>query len=346
MENIFINSLDEYRKKCDMFLLSDEFQSFLDSFGVTCVMKKYYDAFLRQCDGGKRVRAYLVQLGYEIFAKDVKADKAFLPSLSYELFQTGILAHDDIIDNSETRRFKPSMHMDLGGGHPGISKSICAGDFGIVAALEIIARSDFDDKTKLRAISHQNKVFVSTIAGELRDIEFSGTTDVQEKDILYMNHLKTAQYTVSGPLVLGAILSGADEKSIQQTEKFGNLVGIAFQIRDDILGMFGDEKKLGKSVTADMCEGKQTVLSAHFINNSSEEDKAAFYKIYGKEASGEKELLAVRELLIKSGSFEYAKSLCESMVNDAAKILEQLDISNESKNKLLGLLDYMTKRVN
>ncbi len=346
MKNIFINSLDEYRKKCDSFLLSDEFQSFLDSFGVTCVMKKYYDAFLRQCDGGKRVRAYLVQLGYELFGKDVKADKAFLPSLSYELFQTGILAHDDIIDNSETRRFKPSMHMDLGGGHSGISKSICAGDFGIIAAIEIIARSDFDEKTKLKAISHQNKIFISTIAGELRDIEFSGRMDIQEQEILDMNYLKTAQYTVSGPLVLGAILAGADEKSIQQTAKFGNLVGIAFQIRDDILGMFGDEKKVGKSVTADMCEGKQTVISAHFINNSSKKDRAAFYEIYGKEASGEKELLAVRELLIKNGSLEYAKSLCESMVHDASGILEQMDISSESKNKLLGLLDYMTKRVN
>lgn len=344
MENVFVDALKEYRTKCDEFLASPEFTRFLDSFGVSSVMKSYYEAFLRQCDGGKRVRAYLVQLGFSLFSK--QDDNKVLPvSMSYELFQTGILAHDDIIDNSETRRFKPSMHMDLGGGHDGISKSICVGDFGIVSAIDIIAKSDFSDKIKLKAISHQNEVFVSTIAGEIRDIELSGRNDVAEDEILGMNLLKTAQYTVSGPLVLGAILAQADETSEMQLKKFGNLVGIAFQIRDDILGMFGEEAKVGKSVTSDMTEGKQTVLTAYFLKNAAKEQQQKFFSMYGKEGSGVKELKEVRELLVHSGTYAYALELCEKMVERAGEILKEMKIAEDGKNKLLGLLEYMTNRL-
>ena len=344
--NKFISSLEKFRKECDEYFSSTDFSAFLDSFGVTDVMKEYYAAFLRQCHGGKRIRAFLTYLTFSLFKGEENASIAFLPSLSYELFQTGILSHDDIIDNSEMRRFKPSMHMDLGGGHTGVSKAICVGDFGIVAALEIITKSDFDDRIKLKAISHQNKVFISTIAGELRDIEFSGRMDVEEKEILEMNHLKTAQYTVSGPLVLGAILADADNDTTKALALFGNLVGTAFQIRDDILGMFGDEAKVGKSVTADMCEGKQTVLTAHFIKNANEVQKKAFFKIYGNESSGIEQLEEVRSLLTNSGSLSYAQSLCESMVKEAAMLLEKISVNTHGKEKLYGLLEYMTQRSN
>lgn len=345
MDNKFTTSLNQFRKDCDQYLCSGSFSDFLDSFGVTDVMKDYYDAFLRQCDGGKRIRAYLTYLGYGLFKGEENANKAFLPSLSYELFQTGILAHDDIIDNSDTRRFKPSMHIDLGGGHTGVSKSICAGDFGIVAALEIIAKSDFDEKTKLKAISHQNKVFISTIAGELRDIEFSGRMDVKEDEILQMNYLKTAQYTVSGPLVLGAILAEASEDDCRKLHEFGNLVGIAFQIRDDILGLFGDEEKVGKSVCADMCEGKQTVLTAHFMQNADDTQKKAFLSVYGKEASGTQQLEEVRTLITQCGSLSHAQTMCEDMVSKASRLLEETNFKAECKENLNGLLEYMTKRV-
>ncbi len=344
MQNVFVNALKEYKAKCDEYLASCEFSHFLDSFGVSSVMKDYYEAFLRQTEGGKRVRAYLVYLGCCLFS-DTAQEKVLPVSMSYELFQTGILAHDDIIDNSEIRRFKPSMHMDLGGGHVGVSKSVCVGDFGIVAALEIIAKSDFSEDVKLKAISHQNKVFVSTIAGELSDIEFTGRNDVVEDEILGMSFLKTAQYTVSGPLVLGAILANADKEKIAKLREFGNLVGIAFQIRDDILGMFGDEEKLGKSVTADMCEGKQTVLTAHFINNASIEQKNEFLSVYGKEQSGAEELEKARKLLKECGSFDYAQTMCQQMVDKAAKILDEMEITDEGRQKLSGLLEYMTKRI-
>lgn len=344
MSNKFVEHLNEYRKVCDAFIEGRGATEFLSSFGLDREMGTYISALIRHSLGGKRIRAYLVSLGFSLFAGFDKVDKVLAPSLSYEFFQTGILAHDDIIDNSDFRRFKPSMHKDLGQGHDGVSKSICVGDFGIVSAIEILQKCDFSDIIKLRAISHQNKVFSATIAGELKDIEFSYSDDVSEADILDMYRLKTAQYTVSGPLVLGAILAGADDESIKLLSQFGDAVGISFQIRDDVLGIYGDETKVGKSIVSDMCEGKKTVLVSHFNSRANDKEKQLFYSMYGKEESSTVELEKVRKILSDSGSLDYANNLCVSFTDKAVESLNKMNISQEGKELLLGLLEYMTSR--
>lgn len=347
MSNRFVECLKQYKEECDGYICDGSLKNYLERFGLGDVMGEYIDALIRHSSGGKRIRAYLVGLGYALYFNDSlsSAFDVLVPSLSYELFQTGILAHDDIIDNSDYRRFKPSMHKDLGNGHDGVSKSICVGDFGIVSAIEILQKGPFSDKTKLRAISHQNTVFSSTIAGELKDIEFSYMEKAQEEDILEMYRLKTAQYTVSGPLVLGAILSeNASDEEIQLLSDFGDAVGISFQIRDDILGMFGEEFKLGKSNLSDMCEGKKTVLVSHFDRTADDAAKNKFYSVYGNENSGEEELSKARQLLVSAGSLSYAEELCKSYTEKAGKIVNELNISEDGRELLFGLLEYMTSR--
>lgn len=346
MSNIFVEKLHEYKSECDNYIDGDGIKSFLSSFGLDSEMGTYIDALIRHSKGGKRIRAYLVALGYGLFSGLDKCMDVLVPSLSYELFQTGILAHDDIIDNSDYRRFKPSMHKDLGNGHDGVSKSICVGDFGIVSAIEILQKSDFSDEVKLRAISHQNKVFSATIAGELKDIEFSYRDRVEETEILDMYRLKTAQYTVSGPLVLGAILAGAGEEQIKLVSDFGDAVGVSFQIRDDILGMFGEQEALGKSNLSDMCEGKKTVLVSHFDVNTDENSKNEFYSVYGMEDSGENELEMARRLLVSAGSLKYAENKCLEYTEKATETLSKMNITQEGRELLLGLLTYMTSRNN
>ncbi len=342
----FKDSLKQYKAKCDLFLSGEGIKNFLSTFELDREMGTYIDALIRHSDGGKRIRAYLVCLGYGLFSGDFNMEKTLLPSMSYELFQTGILAHDDIIDNSDYRRFAPSMHKDLGHGHDGVSKSICVGDLGIVSAIEILTKCDFSDEIKLRAISHQNKIFAATIAGELKDIEFSYADRVEEEDIIDMYRLKTAGYTVTGPLVLGAILACAKQEHICLLQKFGDNVGIAFQIRDDILGMFGDENKLGKSAYSDMCEGKKTIIVSHFDRNASDADKDEFYSVYGMSNSGGNELAKAQKLLIDNGSLKYAEDKCEMYIENAKAYLSEMSISDESRSVLLGLLTYMTQRNN
>lgn len=344
MDNKFVEYLKEYKILCDEFVKGRGAREFLSSFQLDREMGTYIDALLRHTAGGKRIRACLVSLGYWLFTGLSECADVLAPSLSYELFQTGILAHDDIIDNSDYRRFKPSMHKDLGRGHDGVSKSICVGDFGIVSAIEILNKCSFSDSVKLKAISHQNKVFSATIAGELKDIEFSCAENVVEEDILDMYRLKTAQYTVSGPLVLGAILASAFDDDIKTLSDFGDAVGISFQIRDDILGIFGDESKVGKSITSDMREGKKTVLISHFDAVCNQNEKREFYAVYGNANSGLAELEKVRKMLTESGSLYYAENLCKSYVDKAQTLLSLLDVSDDGKELLLGFLEYMTSR--
>ena len=343
--NEFVSYMNDYRQKCDMAFDDGSIKVFLSSLDSCSKMSGYIDALIRHSAGGKRIRACLVALGYFLFSHD-DVETVLFPSLSYELFQTGILAHDDIIDNSDYRRFKPSMHKDLGKGHDGVSKSICVGDLGIISAVEILTKCGFSDEIKLRAISHQNRVFCDTIAGELKDIEFSYAERVEECDILDMYKLKTAQYTVSGPLVLGAILAGASEDAIAKLSLFGDSVGISFQIRDDILGIYGDEKQVGKSILSDMCEGKKTVLVSHFDRTADEKAKEEFYAVYGKADSTLCDLEKVRKLLIDNGSLSYAEGLCKEYVDRAEVLIGEL-AGDENKAELLsGLLLYMTSRKN
>jgi len=241
---MFIEELDSFRKTCDTYIAGGALKEYLKDVCSENCIQKYIDTFIRHSASGKRLRAYLVKLGYELCGK--KCDERIIPvSLSYELFQTGVLVHDDIIDNSRTRRFKPAMHVELGDNHNGVSKAICTGDMGLMCALDIIEASDYPDNIKSACIRHQNRVFVSTIAGELKDIELSESDEYAMDDVIEMYSLKTAQYTISGPLVLGAILSDMSTDIIQELSQFGKYVGIAFQIRDDILGIFGDESKVG-----------------------------------------------------------------------------------------------------
>ena len=145
---------------------------------------------------------------------------------------------------------------------------------------------------------------------------------------------------------MGAILAEANCDVINLIFEFGDAVGISFQIRDDILGLFANEESLGKSNLSDMCEGKKTVLVSHFERVADEDAKKKFYSVYGIENAGEDELAIVRELLIESGSLDYAKRLCKEYTVKARELIDKMPISTEGRELLLGLLEYMTNRNN
>ncbi|MDD5147680.1 MAG: polyprenyl synthetase family protein [Candidatus Daviesbacteria bacterium] len=194
-------------------------------------------AFTRSCQGGKRIRGSLVMLGFQLAAhlrgENVRWNKAHLGgeilkvAAAYEICHSAILAHDDIIDESLTRRGQPSLYVAFGGGHYGISQAICLADYGFFLSYNIFSETDFPDDCKIKALNLFSKVMMNTTWGEMLDME--------ETDPFIVMKLKTAYYTIAGPLQIGAILAGADEKLIGVLEKFGENLGVAFQIKDDIL---------------------------------------------------------------------------------------------------------------
>lgn len=301
------------------------------------------NTFIESCQGGKRLRGTLVKFGFELTGNQSNAD-ILKPAIAFEIFQTAILDHDDIIDLSPLRRGKPTIYKALGGNHYGISQAICLGDIGFFLAYQIISESNFPDKNKNLAITSFSNSMIDTGLGEMLDIELPFLSQGSEDDISTIFRLKTAMYTIVGPMSLGAILGGADQKLLNKIKQFGTALGIAFQIQDDILGVFGTEEALGKSVTSDIEEGKLTLLILHARQNADRFQKEKLEKCYGNGKINNKELEQIRQILISTGALDYSQKKAEKLVADAKKIIPKITKDLKYKNYLEEMADFLVKR--
>lgn len=330
--------LASFKAEIDKVIDSGEFIELIAKEDCRKQMLSYLEEFRKFTQDGKRIRPFLVSFGYEMTAGKYDS-RIIMPALAFEIFQSGILIHDDIIDASDTRRGKPCMHKTIGE-----AKAICVGDFGFMAAVDACARSEFEPSLVIKAVRHLSHMIELTIAGEIKDVELSETDDFSEEDILNMYRLKTAWYTMTGPMQLGAILGGADEKLLSDIEKIGTSMGTAFQIVDDIIGIFGTKETIGKSNLSDMNEGKKTVLYSHFMAHADENMKKGFSEVYGTGTGKEAELEKVRKMFTDAGSLDYSKALCRKYVDEAEIIINEMSISDECKETLHDFLDYLCVR--
>ncbi len=192
---------------------------------------------VNSCKGGKRIRGTLTKLGYEIASleggrwKVEDGKEVFKIAAALEILHSAILIHDDIMDQSPIRRGKKTLYKLFGDNHQGISQAINVGDIGFYLSSKIIADSLFPAELKIKAISHLSQTIIDTGWGQIMDVELGE----REKDIEFININKTAKYTIAGPLQIGAILAGAEERVIRELGVFGKNAGVAFQIQDDIL---------------------------------------------------------------------------------------------------------------
>jgi geranylgeranyl diphosphate synthase type I len=257
------------------------------------------------------------------------------------------------MDESDLRRGKATVHkiyekkhLEGGfGGRPikfGESMAIIAGDLADAYAMEILSSSNFPAKLKVKAIHKLNEIIEYTGYGQIIDI-YSGVLDeFREEDLLLLHKYKTARYTVEGPIALGMILAGADTKGI---ENYAIPVGIAFQLQDDILGLFGSEEEIGKPVTSDLAEGKKTLLIIKALENADDEERRKIMRALGNPAVTSEQLEEVRDIVRKTGSLDYSRKLAESMVNDAKEYLKRMDVKDEEmRSFLLWIADYLIKR--
>jgi geranylgeranyl diphosphate synthase, type I len=296
--------------------------------------------FVDSNKGGKRIRGCLVKLGYELVTS--KSNPEILKiAAAVEIFQTAILAHDDIIDLSPTRRGQPTIYQKLGGDHYGISQAICLGDIGFFLALRLIEESNFPADLKAKTVSEFSKMFIQTASGEMLDVE---TGNFDEKDILTIYKLKTAYYALVYPLVTGTTLAGGDSKLVDTLTKFGENLGIAFQIQDDILGVFGDEKTLGKSIKSDIEEGKKTLLISYALKNATSNQKLRLPILYGKKGITQSELEEIRQIFIDSGAKDYANSQAKDYIDKAKKYLKQISVNKEKLTILTQMSDFIIQR--
>lgn len=303
------------------------------------------------CKGGKRIRGVLVKLGYEIGmeSSDISrqsSDKEILKvGVAYEILHAALLNHDDIIDKSELRRGKYTLYKALGGDHYGISQALILGDIGLFLPVKLIASSNFPDDFKNKALSYFTQTVIDTGWGEALDVEL-GNLQIERKeaDVLAIHKLKTAQYTISGPLIIGAILAGGSDELLEKLDEFGENLGIAFQIQDDILGCFGDEKALGKSVTSDIEEGKNTLLITYALEHSDKAQQAILSKFYGQGKIGKKELDLIKKVFLDTKSLDYSQHIALQYITRAKSIIPQISTDKKIQRILSEMATFLIER--
>lgn len=313
-------------------------------------LKPHAKAFIKACDGGKKIRGALINLGYQLAGG--KSEGILDVAAAYEIFHTSILSHDDVIDQSPIRRGRPSLYRALGGGHHGISQTISLGDMGFFLASKIISQSDFEDKKKVLALEYFAKTTIDTALGELLDVELPYLDKKrQESDVLVIMKYKTARYSVSSPLQLGAILAcpsgrraGADGRMLGLLGRFGESLGIAFQIKDDILGVFGEEEELGKSNKSDIEEGKNTLLIVRALNYATPKQKKLLHKFYGQGTLSKRGLEQVRKIFEETKALTYAQKQAVKYVTLAKKSIPGLTKDTKMSTLLEQMSEYLVER--
>lgn len=327
-------------------------KSFLENDNVIVI--DAINKFINMNGDGKFLRGCLIDLGYKLTKND---DYAKTLSLAYETFETSILIHDDIIDNAHLRRNKETIHetykdefkkYNVENDNTNTSLALCIGDLGFFYTNEMITKKYKNDKNFAKLLSYYNNIVIKTIKGEIIDVAlpFIEKNDkehtLHEEDIMEIYRLKTSWYTVVGPFVLGMILGNSKAKDIETFEKVLEPLGIAFQIKDDILGIYSSKEILGKSVYSDIEEFKQTILYSYIkINRNDLLDE--LLKYYGKSIT-EEESKKVQELFEDSGALEYATNKMNEMFNEVYRNIKSMDIKEYTKNILLGLILFLRLR--
>lgn len=326
------------------------------------IVKDVINNFIDINKDGKYIRASLIALGYKMNSK--KSDNYFLDlALAYETFQTSILVHDDIIDNAVIRRNKATIpyrymnslksntknkiEFESDKKHLSDSIGICAGDLGFYLANKIILEKYSKDKNLVNILEFYNTIVINTIKGEMIDVilpfnQKYSISDSTEKDVFEIYNLKTSWYTIIGPFILGMLLDGKN-KNIKEMENILNNIGIAFQIKDDILGIFSDETELGKSNISDILEYKQTILYSYVSH--CQKYRKSINKYYGKKNITLEELNKIKDIFIKSGALEYANSTMNTLFDKSKEqIINSNEIDLKTKSILLGLIIYLKIR--
>ena len=351
----------EVKKKCELELnkINKEFISENDNK----LVKKAINELIRMNSDGKFLRASLIALGYLSANKN---DDYYLPlAAAYETFQTAILIHDDIIDNATIRRGKntiPKVYNDeletisdnsssfkIKKEHLSNSLGVCIGDLGFYFANKIIL-DNYNNSPKLSNIlSLYNKIVINTIKGEIIDVllpfkeEYEKNISLEE-DVMEIYKLKTAWYTIIGPYELGMAFSDFSEEQIKKIEGILYNLGVAFQIKDDILGIFGNEVELGKSASSDISEFKQTILYTYVSKNNKEKLKE-LHKYYGKSELTKENLDSVKEIFITTGALEYSNNMMNKLFVESKEKLETIDFIEEDKKSVLrGFITYLNLR--
>ena len=303
--------------------------------------------------GGKRFRAILVLAGYHLATG--RDPRPLVPAAAaVEHFQSWMLIHDDIIDHSEQRRGGPTVHRELARRHRderregssddyGVGIGITLGDLEEPYTVEGLLSAPAPAVVRQEALVEYVRMTRWTAYGQLLDIR-NGTLDpgaVSEADVLDVHRLKAAIYTVVAPLKIGAILGRARAPLLADLESIGTDLGIAFQLRDDVLGAGFDAGESGKS-SNDLVEGKRTLLVVRAWHRGSEADRSCLRRVLGNPGATPEEVEQARDVIRTTGALAYSEHRIEALTRRA---LRRLDRSRTVRSQARPLLREIADRL-
>ncbi len=307
--------------------------------------------------GGKRLRAALMYYSY--LGAGGKNEEAILRAVvSVELIHAFLLVHDDIIDRDALRhgvatlharytekakRFFPNKNHE----HFGNSIAIILGDMLYAFGNDVIFRADFPKERIFAALTCLQRIVTSTVTGQARDIYIEYQGRATEKEILSMYENKTARYSIEGPLHLGMLLAGENNALRDLYTEYAIPLGIAYQIQDDIIGIFGDEKAIGKPVGSDIAEGKYTLLVAKAMELGNQDQKQRLQELLGGEQEVTSEVVKEFQSLVEqTGALAAVKAIAQKATEESLSILPRLKegMEEEAFVFLEGLTHYLLER--
>ncbi|WP_336629487.1 MULTISPECIES: polyprenyl synthetase family protein [unclassified Microbacterium] len=279
--------------------------------------------------GGKLLRPRLLLAAQGAYAGE-PAESAVHAAAALELLHLAFLLHDDVIDRDVLRRGEPNLIArrrdaaqaagadEAGALRYGDSCAILAGDLLLSAAHRLIAELDAPTAHRRALLAVLGDAIEAAAVGEHADVVLGLRGDADEEAVLRTMEHKTARYSFSAPLRMGALLGGADPAAIDTLGFIGTTIGIAFQARDDVLGVFGDPERTGKSVLSDLREGKVTLLVAHSRSHASWREASA---LFGDPGLDERGAAVLRTAIVESGGLARTEAAISGLVAEARAAL-------------------------
>lgn len=285
--------------------------------------------------GGKRIRPALVLLACDMYAGSV--DSAMHPATAIEIFHNFTLLHDDIMDRSELRRGKDTVHIKWNE-----NIAILSGD-----VMSILANR-FLNEAPGAVLRKVNDVFTLTAMqvceGQQIDMNFEKELTVEESEYLKMIELKTA-VLIAASLKIGAMLGGAPEKDAEDLYDFGRDLGIAFQLQDDLLDTYGDPKLFGKIPGMDIVDNKKTILMISALKNASDEQREVLVKwLNARDFDPEEKVNSVKEIFDQAGVREKVEAMITQYYKTSLASLHALNVAEERKTELFSFAEALMER--
>lgn len=310
-------------------------------------------------EGGKRLRPLFAYAGFiSTGASTTIADIRAMASL--ELLQACALIHDDLMDGSDSRRGKPSLHRRFENNHHaenltgdpikfGAAAAILLGDLALVWSDQMLHSSGISPTSLLAVLGVHDEMRVELMAGQFLDIREAGERTYSVAKSLQIARFKSGKYTIERPLHFGAMIANSkltkESEFLTQLSRYGIPLGEAFQMRDDVLGVFGDPDQTGKPAGDDLREGKRTALIALALEKATPAGQDLLSRLLGSPTLSQSEVDSLRSIIEESGAVAEIESLIERLFQESQTALETEFFSEPAKNFLSVLANSAVKRV-